>query len=551
MSTEYGDEEGMGPMERGRNRYQKKHYSGALQAFTEAVNISTGYMLLTALDHRAATYEKLEQLQPALKDAKHMIELKPELSKGYLRCGKVLQLKGERELALKIYERGLKKVKVGIDEERVKLQAMFSKLQKSQEPRKCLDPLTYLPLELAQMVTERLDMRDRVICLAVSRPWKRLLESFYKLWTTLDTSGAKRPVSQKAIRAHVKRSNYTVDQAILSQGSIDAQKLQYLTKYCKNLWQLKICRPGYIGETLLSALPMAKSLTELEISERCSITLSAVLSALNLVKDTIEVAEFSSVTSARIGNVFWPRLEALRALHLTAVENSGLIHNLLDVIPNIETLGLQGFDCTGFEVDLTNLRKLQNLELHHVGLSYPPKLPETIVSLDLDYLYFTSGVGDFEMKLPLLESFSCEHSPLGTITVQTIMRSAINLKQARIGCRFDEPTTAATFPPCGSLEELSLEASLYREADIIDITTKCPMLHSLNVDGTYITGVAVKHFVGMGITWLSLNQCDGVSSDAVEYARSKGVSVRYSFRDVFGGQSGFRNRVVAGSWLGQ
>jgi F-box/TPR repeat protein Pof3 len=35
MSTGYGDEEGMGPMERGRNRYQKKHYSGALQAFTE------------------------------------------------------------------------------------------------------------------------------------------------------------------------------------------------------------------------------------------------------------------------------------------------------------------------------------------------------------------------------------------------------------------------------------------------------------------------------------------------------------------------------------
>jgi F-box/TPR repeat protein Pof3 len=43
--------------------------------------MSTSHMLLTALDHRAATYEKLEQLQPALKDAKQMIELKPELSK--------------------------------------------------------------------------------------------------------------------------------------------------------------------------------------------------------------------------------------------------------------------------------------------------------------------------------------------------------------------------------------------------------------------------------------------------------------------------------------
>jgi hypothetical protein len=38
--------------------------------------------------------------------------------KGYLRCGKVLQLKGENTLALKIYERGLEKVKIGADNER-------------------------------------------------------------------------------------------------------------------------------------------------------------------------------------------------------------------------------------------------------------------------------------------------------------------------------------------------------------------------------------------------------------------------------------------------
>lgn len=40
---------------------------------------------------------------------------------GYLRCGKVLQLKGENKLALKIYERGLNKVKIGAntDKDRV------------------------------------------------------------------------------------------------------------------------------------------------------------------------------------------------------------------------------------------------------------------------------------------------------------------------------------------------------------------------------------------------------------------------------------------------
>jgi F-box/TPR repeat protein Pof3 len=38
--------------------------------------------------------------------------------KGYLRCGKVLQLKGENKLALRIYEKGLEKVKIGADNQR-------------------------------------------------------------------------------------------------------------------------------------------------------------------------------------------------------------------------------------------------------------------------------------------------------------------------------------------------------------------------------------------------------------------------------------------------
>lgn len=35
MATPAADEEGMGPMERGRHRYAKANYAGALVAFTE------------------------------------------------------------------------------------------------------------------------------------------------------------------------------------------------------------------------------------------------------------------------------------------------------------------------------------------------------------------------------------------------------------------------------------------------------------------------------------------------------------------------------------
>jgi hypothetical protein len=43
--------------------------------------MSSDHLLLDALNHRVAAYEKLHQLQPALRDAKRMIELKPCLSK--------------------------------------------------------------------------------------------------------------------------------------------------------------------------------------------------------------------------------------------------------------------------------------------------------------------------------------------------------------------------------------------------------------------------------------------------------------------------------------
>lgn len=57
--------------------------------------MSTGHILLTALDHRAATFEKLNQLQPALKDAKEMIELKPGLAKVGFLCSICVKTQGQ------------------------------------------------------------------------------------------------------------------------------------------------------------------------------------------------------------------------------------------------------------------------------------------------------------------------------------------------------------------------------------------------------------------------------------------------------------------------
>jgi len=83
---------------------------------------------LTLLDNRAATYEKLGNFQAALVDARYMIKWQPKevqvnnhgeqskelflLNQGYLRTGKILQMMNKADLALKIYERGLRYVSV-------------------------------------------------------------------------------------------------------------------------------------------------------------------------------------------------------------------------------------------------------------------------------------------------------------------------------------------------------------------------------------------------------------------------------------------------------
>ena len=59
-----------------------------------------------------------------------------------------------------------------------------------------------------------------------------------------------------------------------------------------------------------------------------------------------------------------------------------------------------------------------------------------------------------------------------------------------------------------------------------------PKLTALDVAFTKISGVGVKALClkdGDGLERLNLQHCTGVSVDAVEWARARGVDVQYSF----------------------
>lgn len=94
--------------EHGQVLYRRKDFTKALDLFNQAISQETSPSP-TLLDNRAATYEKLEDIKSALKDARTAIKIYERDVTGYLRAGKLLQKMEKPELALGIYKYGIKK----------------------------------------------------------------------------------------------------------------------------------------------------------------------------------------------------------------------------------------------------------------------------------------------------------------------------------------------------------------------------------------------------------------------------------------------------------
>ena len=93
----------------GREYYKLKQYEKAIETFTNGIE---AYPTASLYDYRAATYEKLENFNAAVKDGREMIRLNKKDGKGYLRTASVLEKMKKPETALGIYKYGMKNVPV-------------------------------------------------------------------------------------------------------------------------------------------------------------------------------------------------------------------------------------------------------------------------------------------------------------------------------------------------------------------------------------------------------------------------------------------------------
>jgi hypothetical protein len=75
-----------------------------------------------------------------------------------------------------------------------------------------------------------------------------------------------------------------------------------------------------VGDSLITALPLAQNLRTLFIAEGCVISPTVMFQALNICRNTLERALFWGVRGRVNGNAddLWPMLESLKCLDLRA-----------------------------------------------------------------------------------------------------------------------------------------------------------------------------------------------------------------------------------------
>lgn len=159
-------------------------FKEAVVLFTSALVVETADHI-SLLDSRAASYEKLKELELGLSDALTMIKTAPNDSRGYLRTGKLLTLQKKHDEAMIIYNRGTQ----NLDPKDTKF-SMITRLKEQAEISTQLitkfDPTSVLPFELFSIVFSHLPLDCQVKCTAVSKRWRNYALNWSGVWRNLE-----------------------------------------------------------------------------------------------------------------------------------------------------------------------------------------------------------------------------------------------------------------------------------------------------------------------------------------------------------------------------
>ena len=227
-----------------------------------------------------------------------------------------------------------------------------------------------------------------------------------------------------------------------------------------------------------------------------------------------------------------PKIRRIRELEVTIC--SGLINDRL--------------------LDFSTLSELENLSLTHMQFSWFPPLPQSIQTLNISSRHIDGldGVAEHAKlhKLSKLVMGTFEPGDLSVHVLHALLEpNKGNLILLDItscpGISSEDMKRLTTLGYFSRLEELHIADNAHVDDDLAEfLAANLSFLRVLNISCTGVTGVGVKALVekpGTKLQRLYLRLCHSVSIDAVEYARSRGVWVKFEFPDPRGSKKRIRS----------
>ena len=377
------------------------------------------------------------------------------------------------------------------------------------------------------------------------------------LWSDLDFSTAKKPVTLGAVRKYFKQGNGTTARVILDRFGSNTEKIpRYIATRCRWLKDLRISG-GLIGASILEAVPCISSLNTLIISRACLLSCDVATQLLSH-SPNLERAEFRINNYAKYGPLSWEvDMPKLRILKLDNSHPGAPLDlpTLLNRIPNIHTLSVQGWLVPGYlttqGVDFAKLHQLQNLDISGLYILTPLYFPSTLCSLVVTNCYFPrANLAELNLphmirlslagrhELSLSELKACLIPNKGKLTHLDI-GGCVELSNANI-------KEIITQNYLEGIEDLVLKSCNVDDEVAILMARNLSRLQKLDVANSKITGVGVKALV-IGLTsklqHLCLDGCYSTNIDAVKLARGMGVNVAYGFTDRLRGAKTIRYRI--------
>ena len=194
--------------------------------------------------------------------------------------------------------------------------------------------------------------------------------------------------------------------------------------------------------------------------------------------------------------------------------------------------------------DFAKLCKLEKLVLRGPAVYQFPKVPESLVHLDIRVDNLNMYAAEVKALPSVLETLGLpENYTIDNTILLSLLSATTSLRSLDVcGCPRINTHSMEWFLDAGhgdSLEHLSLAGNPTFSDEVTRELGRLKKLKRLDISNTRISGIGIANLVyreGSQLGWLGLDNCINVGRDAIDAAKAVGVSVSHRMDEYFGGR---------------